>query len=40
MDQPRTLIIGLDGATFCLIDPLVQTGNLPTLARLMAHGIH
>lgn len=40
MSKPRTLIVGLDGATFDLIEPLVQAEYLPTLARLMAHGIH
>jgi len=38
MNSPRTLIIGLDGATFDLIDPLVRAGCLPTLERLMAQG--
>ena len=40
MNTPRTLIIGLDGATFTLIEPLIQAGYLPTLARLMTQGIH
>ena len=39
MSRPLTFIIGLDGATFDLIEPLVQGGYLPTLARLMAQGI-
>lgn len=38
MNRARTLIIGLDGATFDLIDPLVRTGYLPTLATPMAQG--
>src|ERR1043166_9161730 len=40
MNKPRTLIIGLDGATFDLIEPLVRAGHLPALARLMTHGVH
>ena len=40
MDRHRTLIIGLDGATFDLIYPWVQAGHLPTFAKLMAQGVH
>ena len=40
MTKPRTLIIGLDGATFDLIRPWAQAGHLPTLSRLMAEGCH
>lgn len=40
MNTSRTLIIGLDGATFSLINPLVQAGCLPALARLMTQGVH
>jgi predicted AlkP superfamily phosphohydrolase/phosphomutase len=40
MMKHRTLIIGLDGATFDLIHPWVQSGYLPTFARLMAQGVH
>ncbi len=40
MNSPRTLIIGLDGATFDLIGPWVQAGHLPNFARLMAQGTH
>jgi len=40
MSAPRTLIIGLDGATFDVIRPLASKGYLPTLARLMAEGVH
>jgi predicted AlkP superfamily phosphohydrolase/phosphomutase len=34
----RTVIIGLDGATFRIIEPLVQEGRLPALAHLMREG--
>ena len=40
MNKHRTLIIGLDGATFDLIHPWTQAGHLPTFARLMAQGVH
>jgi predicted AlkP superfamily phosphohydrolase/phosphomutase len=36
-NQPKVLIIGLDGATFDLIKPWVATGQLPTFKRLL-HG--
>ncbi len=35
----RTLIIGLDGATFNIIDPLIKAGRLPNLTRLAAQGV-
>ncbi len=34
----RLLIIGLDGGTFGLLDPLVAAGELPNLGRLMREG--
>jgi predicted AlkP superfamily phosphohydrolase/phosphomutase len=36
----RVLVIGLDGATFDLIEPLVAAGELPTFARLLREGAH
>ena len=35
MTPPRTVIIGLDGATFDLIDPLIEAGDLPMLKQIM-----
>ena len=35
----RTLLIGLDGATFDVLDPLVQDGVMPSLHRLIAGGV-
>ncbi len=35
----RVLIIGLDGATFDLLDPLMDAGLLPTIASLARQGI-
>ena len=36
----KVLVIGLDGATFDIIKPLVKKGELPTLAKLMKEGVH
>src|SRR5262244_2313551 len=36
----KTVIIGLDGATFDLIKPMVAAGRLPVLSRLMREGSH
>jgi predicted AlkP superfamily phosphohydrolase/phosphomutase len=38
--KPRLMMIGLDGATFDVIRPLVAQGRLPVLGRLMAAGAH
>ena len=35
----KTVIIGLDGATFDIIKPLASAGRLPNLSRLMREGI-
>jgi predicted AlkP superfamily phosphohydrolase/phosphomutase len=36
----RVLLVGIDGATFDVITPLVAAGRLPTLSGLMARGAH
>lgn len=36
----RVLIVGWDGATFDLIDPLIKEGRMPVLADLMQRGQH
>lgn len=36
--KPRVFVIGVDGATFDLIDPWVAAGRLPNFARLLAEG--
>ncbi len=33
------MVIGLDGATYDVIDPLIAAGKMPTLARLMREGV-
>lgn len=35
----KTVIIGLDGATFDIIQPLARAGRLPVLERLMREGV-
>jgi predicted AlkP superfamily phosphohydrolase/phosphomutase len=39
-NSPRWLVIGLDGASYNLIDPLIERGCLPNLLRLMRGGAH
>jgi predicted AlkP superfamily phosphohydrolase/phosphomutase len=36
----KTLIIGLDGATFDLIFPWIEQGKLPHLSKLMKNGVY
>ena len=36
----RLAIIGIDGATFDIILPMVEKGELPTLGRLMKEGVY
>jgi len=36
----RVLAIGIDGATFDLIQPWAEAGALPHLAKLMSEGVH
>jgi predicted AlkP superfamily phosphohydrolase/phosphomutase len=35
----KIVCIGLDGATFDVIDPMIAKGKLPTLARLLSTGV-
>jgi hypothetical protein len=34
----RVLLVGIDGATFDVLDPLMEAGELPTFRRLIAEG--
>lgn len=38
--NPRVLVIGLDGATFRIIKPMIEAGELPALRRLIEDGTH
>jgi predicted AlkP superfamily phosphohydrolase/phosphomutase len=38
MAAPKLTVIGLDAATFDVIDPLVEAGELPHIARLLSEG--
>ena len=37
--HPRVLVIGLDGGTFAIADPLLESGRLPNLRRLIDSGV-
>ncbi len=36
----KTLILGLDGGTFKVIDPLIKQNKLPNLSYLIKNGCH
>lgn len=36
--RKRTIVFGLDGGTFDVVEPIVERGLMPTLARLMERG--
>ena len=35
----KVVVIGLDGATFDIIDPLIAKGKLPNLNRIFSKGV-
>jgi hypothetical protein len=37
-DRPKVVVIGLDGATYDIVDPMIAEGRLPSLARLIEGG--
>ncbi|UGS36423.1 alkaline phosphatase family protein [Capillimicrobium parvum] len=37
--MPRALLLGIDGATFDVLDPLMRDGTMPFLARLVDDGV-
>ena len=39
-DARRVLVIGLDGGTWNIIEPLVREGKLPTIEKLMKNGCY
>lgn len=40
MNQKKAVIIGIDGATFDIIKPMIAAGRLPHIANLMKEGCH
>ena len=38
VERRKVLVLGLDGATFKLLEPMAEEGRIPTLARLMDGG--
>ena len=40
MNKRRLLLIGVDGATFRIIDPLIKEGRLPNIAKMKSIGVH
>jgi predicted AlkP superfamily phosphohydrolase/phosphomutase len=36
----RALLVGLDGGTFTILEPLMRAGAMPFLAEFMANGVH
>jgi predicted AlkP superfamily phosphohydrolase/phosphomutase len=37
--MPRTLLVGLDGATFTVLDPLMAEGVMPALSEIVERGV-
>jgi predicted AlkP superfamily phosphohydrolase/phosphomutase len=40
MTAPKVVVIGLDGATFDLLDPWIEQGELPILKTILGRGVH
>ncbi len=38
--KPQVMVLGIDGATWDVMKPLIDAGELPNLAKLYARGIH
>jgi len=36
---PRLIVIGLDGASFNYLDPILESGRVPSIARLLSDGV-
>jgi hypothetical protein len=37
---PRVVVVGIDGASWPLLDELIEAGRMPNLAKLRARGLH
>ena len=35
----QTILFGLDGATFSVLDPLMEQGAMPNLSRFVGNGV-
>lgn len=35
----RVIVIGLDGGSFCILDPLIKNGRMPNLKKLIDEGV-
>jgi predicted AlkP superfamily phosphohydrolase/phosphomutase len=40
MNKKKTIVIGLDGATWKLLKPFADKGYMPNMARLLKEGVH
>ena len=38
--KQKVMVIGIDGATFDIIKPMMSEGQLPNIERLIAQGVH
>jgi len=39
-DSPRVIVLGIDGGTWTVIQPLLEAGQLPNLKKLVDGGLH
>lgn len=39
MKRKKVVVVGVDGATFKIIDPLIKSGKLPNIAHLITNGV-
>lgn len=39
MSKPRVWVVGMDGATHTILQPMIQAGKLPTLAKMQREGV-
>ena len=37
--ERRVLVIGIDGATFKILKPLIKRGKLPNIAKMIENGV-
>ena len=39
-DREKVMVLGLDGATYDILDPMIAAGKLPNIARMMREGAY